>query len=164
MVDKFSSRITDMNSEYGTCAICYASIVIYLGTLTSRTVTKLFEVQPTYVVSKDIMTNSGATIFCQSSQQCWVLSSKNKINSKDLRDHVNWILKKIEPRAIIAFHYLQQREDVKMKMHCTWFSREESWMGGGPVLWPEQLEIIADLNLELAFNVFFGFGDDQQIA
>ena len=53
---------------------------------------------------------------------------------------------------------LQEMEGVRMGVDCIWWS---AYGDGGPTLWPEQMHLLADLNLECSFSVSF-FGDDEE--
>jgi hypothetical protein len=87
----------------------------------------------------------------------WSLSSEGKVSSKDLRDHLDWLLNVLEGgRDGLA--RLQEMPDVRMNVLCVWWASEG---GGGPVLWPDQMRRLAALNLECAFD-FQYYGDDVE--
>jgi hypothetical protein len=86
----------------------------------------------------------------------WSLSSEGKVSSKDLRDHLDWLLNFLEDRQE-GLALLQARQDVRMNVLCVWWASEG---GGGPVLWPEQMQKLAALNLECAFD-FQYYGDKE---
>jgi hypothetical protein len=51
-----------------------------------------------------------------------------------------------------ALRQLQNEQDLKMAVSCIWWSKAGD---GGPVLWPEQMVVLADLNLECGFELAF---------
>lgn len=81
----------------------------------------------------------------------WFLSSKGYVNSKDLRDHLDWLLTRVEPSAG-ALKKLQNCPNVTMGIDCVWRSLAGH---GGPVLWPEQMNRMSTLNLECSFDIYF---------
>ena len=89
----------------------------------------------------------------------WLLSSENVITSKDLRHHLDWLLKTVEP-ARQQLRKVQQLPDIKMTTNCLWWSTGH----GGPALWPEQMRRLADLNLECSFDIYFFEDDDDEDA
>jgi hypothetical protein len=78
----------------------------------------------------------------------WLYSSSHVVSSKDIRRHLDWLLDRIEPSAI-QLKELQALPGVKMSILCAWWSADG---GGGPTLWPEQMERMAKLNLECDFS------------
>ncbi|WP_338129451.1 DUF4279 domain-containing protein [Xenorhabdus bovienii] len=81
----------------------------------------------------------------------WLLSSENYVNSKDIRDHLDWLLNKIS-KSSEGLKQLQNTDKVTMKIDCVW--RSIAWHGG-PTLWPEQMKIMSDLGLECSFDIYF---------
>jgi len=53
---------------------------------------------------------------------------------------------------------LQNIPGVRMSVNCVWYSRSGH---GGPTLWPEQMRVLADLNLECSFDIYFQDKDDD---
>ncbi len=91
----------------------------------------------------------------------WLLSSRSwfrdipdPISSKDIRTHLDWLLRKIEPSTSQLLE-LQQIPDVKMSIRCSWWSNSKDFAGFA--LWPEQMEIMAKLNLECLLEITTGY-------
>jgi hypothetical protein len=89
----------------------------------------------------------------------WFLSSENAVPSKDLRTHLNWLLHLLSPVGSLLAD-LQRRDGTKMYVYCPWWSRFNS---GGPSLWPEQMRMLADLNLECSID-FAQYDDEGETA
>jgi hypothetical protein len=81
----------------------------------------------------------------------WFLSSAGHVSSRDLRDHLDWLIEKLSG-VRPGLQKLQEAEGVKMSVSCVWWSVSGH---GGPVLWPEQMEALGRYNLECAFDVYF---------
>jgi hypothetical protein len=86
----------------------------------------------------------------------WALSSEITVNSRDLRDHLNWLFTAIIPskKELLA---IQELQSTKMAVSCFWWSK---YGEGGPAIWPEQMAMFHRLNLEL--NISFSYvGHDE---
>lgn len=143
------THITLPDTEYATCAETYAKLLIYPGNLGVDEVSKMLELEPTHKQDKgDRLINSRGQIrFAKNS--LWMLSSEIDVDSKDLRDHLNWIVEKLDKNKLGK---LQLENDIKMTVTCVWWSV----MGhGGPVLWPKQMKALSELNLECSFDIYF---------
>ena len=145
------SRITPYDDDYATCERTLAALRIYADNLDPDMVTDCLGIRPTSSQRKgEIKTNSRGkqrTIKIGA----WFLSSEDRVQSKDLRRHLDWLLALVLPRAE-AVRSLQTIDGVTMNVNCIWWSARG---GGGPTLWPEQMRGLADLNLECSFDVSF---------
>lgn len=80
----------------------------------------------------------------------WMLDSETHVQSRDLRRHLSWVLDKIQP---VAQRIIELRQaDIVMDMWCIWWSSKGE---GGPAIWPDQMRLLADLDVELSI----GFSD-----
>jgi Domain of unknown function (DUF4279) len=80
-----------------------------------------------------------------------VLSSKNQIDSRDVRRHIDWLLERLRGKQKLL-HLLQAESGVSMDVFCYWNSAQGQ---GGPSLDAEQMRQLADLNLDIGFDCFF---------
>ena len=84
----------------------------------------------------------------------WSISSKGLVSSKDSRDHLDFILSKIDGA-----------DEGLMELHSRGFLidlcvRWDSLSGhGGPTLSPVQMARLAELEIEVWFDIYF-HGDD----
>lgn len=146
-----TTRITPVNPDYPTCSECFIRLMIYPEDVHPDRITEIFKITPTSInVAGDSVTNSlGRTRITKYSG--WFLLSEGFVRSKDLRDHVDWLVNKIQPFSE-QLREIQKIKDIKITLKCVWFSV----LGhSGPVLWPEQMRAIADLDLELTFDIYF---------
>jgi hypothetical protein len=81
----------------------------------------------------------------------WFLSSDNIVQSRDMRDHLDWILGKVSPtkEAIIL---LQSMPQVQMRIRCVSCARKYH---NAQTLSVKHAQILADLNLEFDFDYYF---------
>lgn len=73
------------------------------------------------------------------------LSSHDHVFSRDLRRHLDWLLKKLEGRAEALAKL--RRQGVTTEIFCPWHGEY-----GGPALWPSHMKGIAELDLDLALE------------
>lgn len=146
---KFEYR-TSYNHEWQTCGECYAVFSIYSQSMSPDKISHILQLNSTeqHMQGEDVPTPWGKTV--KSPQSCWFLSSQNKLHSKDLRAHLQWLLDIIQP---ISFNIktLQEVSDIQMHIKCIWISR---YGDGGPSLWPEQLQQMAFLGLPCYFDFY----------
>ncbi|MDR9877203.1 DUF4279 domain-containing protein [Pseudomonas allii] len=145
------SRITPVSTDYETCAECFVRLMIYPGDIHPSEISNIMHVQPTQitVIGEKVKNSRGVTREVKSSS--WFLSSEGNVQSKDLRDHIDWLVREIQPHRE-SLGLVQQIDGVKITLKCVWFSL----LGhSGPVLWPEQMKALADLDLEVSFDVYF---------
>ena len=150
-----SSRITFPDAGYSTCEDTYVKLLIYPGPHGVNEVTDVLEIKPTSTQEKgnEIVNSRGNKRVAKNS--LWVLSSEQRVASRDLRDHLDWLLSKIQGSQI-GLKKVQGWDGLKMTVSCVWWS---AFGHGGPVLWPEQMKALADLNLECSFDIYFA--DDE---
>ncbi len=145
------------NDSYQTCERTVAQLRLYSGEIRPAEVTGLLGIEPTE------STEAGGLIISKETGRprltkynAWFLSSENIVNSKDLRRHLDWLLDRLEACSE-ALHELQTRDGVQMQISCIWWTAHG---GGGPVLWPSQMERMAHLNLECGFEFADYSGDE----
>ena len=151
-----SSRLTPCDCRHLSCKKTRAELRIYSDSRLSDEITGHLGIEPTERHDKgDRFTNStGRTREAPSTG--WFLSSRDRVSSNDLRDHLNWLLTELMG-AEAAVRALQEDEETHMRIHCYWLSASGQ---GGPTLWPEQMESMAKLNLECDFDYYF-LGEDH---
>ncbi|MEQ9888608.1 DUF4279 domain-containing protein [Pectobacterium zantedeschiae] len=126
-------------------------MLIYPAEMHPDEVSAILNIEPTQKnIIGDRKTNSlGRTREVKTSG--WFLSSEDFVFSKDLRDHIDWIVAKLDASRE-GLKKLQNTPDVNMTLSCVWWSPVGH---SGPVLWPEQMKALADLDLECAFDIYF---------
>lgn len=155
-MSKISSRFTPIKDEDPECDRTEVTIAIY--NIDPELITNKLGIVPTRsqkIGKPRIMPSS---VERMGKVNSWLLSSEDSyISSKDIRTHLDWVLDKLEP-ARTQLHEIQQLPEVKMVLRCPWWSKHG---GGGPTLWPEQMERMARLNLECSFEFAYYEDDDE---
>ncbi|AZR59518.1 DUF4279 domain-containing protein [Eikenella corrodens] len=141
------SRLTPVNRDYDNCDDVYVFFTVYCD---FNKIKKKFH--PTFIPDKDvrkgeILTNSRGKKWVVPND-LWVISSDKKIISKDARDHLDYVLNIIYPEKE---NILALQSQCRMSLKCVWFAKGIS---GGPAIWPEQMNLISGLNLELSFSFY----------
>lgn len=150
-MDVFNSMITPVAKDYATCSECYAELLIYPGLIHPDKITRLLGVSATQInVAGTSVTNSRGKVR-EIKRSGWFLSSKDTVESRDLRDHIDWIVMRLS-ESKDALHEIQNTRNVKMTLKCTWRSKVGH---SGPVLWPQQMTAISALGLECSFDIYF---------
>ena len=150
------TRLTPLDSEYPTCERLAAELRIYPSRLNVDAVTEVLKVAPTFSKNRGDIVPGAKGRTRTVGRTFWCLTSADEVASKDLRDHLDWILERI-PRSPEPFKRLALDEGLKMSIACIWWSLSGH---GGPTLWPEQMKRLSSLGLECTFDVQF-YGDDE---
>lgn len=139
-----------IDPTYKTCAECHAALCIYPGDMLPDEVSALLRLSPTlqHAKGEDPLSPWGKKF--KAPRSLWVLSSQGSVDSKDLRAHVQWLLSILEPVAS-GLQSLRNIPGLDMHILCTWVSR---YGDGGPYLWPEQLQCMAQLDLPCHFDFY----------
>ena len=150
-------RRTAYDDEYPTCERTSAALRIYPRSMLPADVSKALMLTPTLARTVgEFVPSALAGRGHRVARTRWELSSEECVTSKDLRRHLDWLLAQLQP-ASAALRALSARDDVQSAVHCSWWSAHGE---GGPVLWPEQMQKLAELDLELSFEIMF-FSDDE---
>lgn len=144
------TKITAIAPNFETCAECFARLMIYPGARHPDEISEILKIQPTAIsVAGERATNSRGRVR-EVKSSGWFLSTENHMKSKDIRQHIDWLVEIIMPHRH-SLKIIQEMSDVKMTLRCVWFSL----LGhSGPVLWPEQMRALADLDLECSFDIY----------
>lgn len=145
------SRITSVSSDFESCAECFARLMIYPGLTHPDELTKLLKIQPTAINVAGSSVKNSRGVIRNIKESGWFLDTEQHVSSKDIREHLDWLIAKIMPHRS-ELKVVQEMNDVKMTVKCVWFSQ---FGHSGPVLWPEQMRALADLDLECSFDVYF---------
>jgi len=81
----------------------------------------------------------------------WFLSTEGILESRDARRHLDWIIEKVKEKKV-GFQEFHTRGYL-VDMCIRWNSKSGH---GGPTLSPKQMSILADLEVELWFDIYVG--------
>lgn len=138
---------TPYDTSYATCAYTHAWFRIMSPELDPDEVTALLDVVPSRVQRKgDVVPAKLDKVL---SRAGWFLSTKGVLDSKDSRHHLDWILDHLKGRQA-ALSKLHDRGYL-IDLCVRWDSKTGD---GGPTLSPKQMCELADLDIEIWFDVY----------
>jgi Domain of unknown function (DUF4279) len=138
-------RSPEYDDEYPTCARTYASLRIFSPDLDPEAVSRSLGIEATTARVSYPVNNLGVVRRAGG----WMLSTKDSVDSNDLRRHIDWLLDAIEPSATALDELVQA--GAKAEIFCYWESR---WGSGGPVLSPAQMERLVRLDLSVGIDAY----------
>ncbi|WP_182417674.1 DUF4279 domain-containing protein [Bartonella sp. HY038] len=144
------------DDDYATCKKCYVSLLIYPNDYSILDITQGMNIQPKQSFQKGDIRITSRGIKKTHQNSLWLLSSEDFVNSLDIRRHLGWLLNELKPSKNYLLH-LQKDEKIQMYVKGIWWSK---FGDGGPMIWPEHMALLAEMNLELGFEISF-FGEDK---
>ena len=146
----------DYDDDYETCARTYATLCIYPGEIDPDAVTERLGIEPSGWQRRGETSHASGRMPTVATLNGWFLCSRGEIESRDSRRHIDWLLSQLMPKAE-AVHSLQMM-GCRMDISCYWLSQQGE---GGPTLRPAQMRKLADLNIELWFDFYGPYGEDD---
>jgi hypothetical protein len=147
--------LTPIDDNYATCERTKAVLRIHCGALPPSVITANLNIEPTDTVEIGVPRKAkGANPRPNGRVNLWMLDSEERVQSRDLRRHLDWVLDLIEPAKSQVI--LLRQSGIVMDLWCVWWS---STGQGGPTLWPHQMRRIAELDLEFSLDVSYYGGD-----
>jgi hypothetical protein len=113
-------------------------------------VSRFLDLAPTRSVTRGKPIVDGPSMGVVSKLNGWFLSTEERVDSKDLRRHLDWLLDALS-RHHDRLLALQAMPDVWMDVSCYWLSKSGH---SGPTLSPKQMRSLCDLNLEVWFDCY----------
>lgn len=144
----------EYNHDYATCGETYATLCIYHRDLDPDAVSQLLALQPTRSQRRGDIHNSSASSPIPRPIGAWFLSTRNVSQSRDARFHIDWLLEQLSDKGAAIEQLTQQ--GCEIRINCYW---ESAHGHGGPMIWPETMGRLAQLGIELGFDIYF-YGED----
>ncbi|MEN9304409.1 MAG: hypothetical protein RL264_2838 [Bacteroidota bacterium] len=139
--------VEEYNDSYESCHETFVTLRIYSVNIFPDEISKTLNTLPSDSVKKgDVFgnkTNKKRNI------NGWFLTSKGFVESKDCRKHFDYLADKIislKPKLIEL-----QNRSCQIDISCFWSSENGQ---GGPTLSPKQLKKLAELELEIWFDIY----------
>ncbi len=140
----------DYDDEYETCERTYATLRIYPENIHPDEISRILNITPSkYQVKGDHGENFPSPVLKRAPVNGWFLTSKNEINSRDVRRHIDYIISKVFNKKDEILRL--QSEDVEFDIFCYWASSQGQ---GGPTLSPKQMKVLTELNIEIGFDIY----------
>ncbi len=146
------------DDAFAACARTHATLRVVSGDVDPDEVTRALGVEPDAAQRRgDPADRRGLRRVLLNT---WSLSSQGKVESRDLRRHLDWLLERLGPDAGPALARLRAAAGTA-DVTCYWLSATGS---GGPLLGPAQTRRLADLGLDVWFDVYFGGSSEPAAA
>lgn len=133
------------SDDYPTCEETYATLRIYPGEFDPDEVTRRLGIDPTEV--QRVGERHGRTT---RKTNGWFLRSQDRVESRDARRHIDWLLDQLEPAANALSELRASGAEVDIS--CYWLSASGH---GGPSVSPRQTKRLSALDLDCWFDVYF---------
>ena len=135
--------------NYDTCELCYAEFVVIGDVfLNSHMDTTLFHTLSERKIDEIISFDCDST--GAERKYSYFLSSKDLVDSRDIRHHINWLLRNIARERKLILQ-MQNESGLEMFVRCIWWSK---YGDGGPVLSNRQIRQLATLRLPCVFQFY----------
>lgn len=142
----------EYDDSYLACSETHSTLRIYHEDRSPSEVTSRLKIEPSDQMMKSRKRSEKSK---QLTFNGWFLESRNVVDSLDSRRHIDWILDQLSGRRNQIRTMLQ--EGFKIDILSFWVSKSGN---GGPTLSPFQMERLADLQIEIWWDVYFS-GDDN---
>jgi hypothetical protein len=138
------------DDNYLTCDETHASLRIYYQDQQPNFITEYLGITPTNIQIKgQLQEYKGNKLKKEYPLNGWFLSSKEIIDSKDARRHIDYILDKLIP-STDKIHNLTQI-GARIELVCFWRTAQGH---GGPIISPEQSSKLSKLFIPLWFDFY----------
>ncbi len=147
------------DDDYPTCARTYATLRIYPGDVDPAAIISLLGIEPSGWQRRGEVPERPSRLLREVAPiNGWFLESEGQVDSRDSRRHINWLLDRLEPKAE-TIRSLQEM-GCRMDISCYWLSRNGH---GGPSIPPTQMRRLAELGIELWFD-FYGPYEEEDAS
>lgn len=144
-----SKRLFEYDDNCPACERTCCTVIIGSGAESPNKVTRALGIEPSRTRERGSVRigPSGTSSGIPAKHNVWILQSEYNVESKDLRRHLDWLLDRLES-AIDGLNTVRKWDGASVFVDCVWWAG----LGGGPILWPEQMARLAALELEVAFS------------
>lgn len=132
--------------DFSSCERCYATLCIYHQDKSPEEVTNALSTQPTRQQKVGEKLRKNKTVDLNG----WFLTTKDEIDSKDVRAHIWDLIKKIEGKGDVLKDMIDQ--GYVMRMTCLW---ESASGNGGPIVDVRTMAALSTLQIDLDFDIWF---------
>ena len=137
----------DYNDDYPTCESTHATLCIYLPDYSdTNELSEELGLKPSRTQVKGEIRKGKLRKW----PTAWFLASTEKIQSKDVRRHIDWLLDQIKGKSNLINRL--QIAGSEIHISCYWASASGH---GGPMLDTRILKRIAEMNIGISFDIYF---------
>ena len=141
---------TPLDPRYPSCERTAATLAIYPANLSKSDVTRLLGLEPTDGRDRGTTVKGGLRGVRVTPRTVWFLESESVTQSRDLRDHLNWLLHELGGAHAAMMELREADPSCELQIRVVWWTADGH---GGPALWPRQMSELADLGLPITFDL-----------
>jgi hypothetical protein len=144
------------DDEDPTCAKTDATLRVDPGDIDPAVVTDRLGIEPSSWQRRGEVTERAGRPPKVAPLNGWFLESRGQVDSRDSGRHIDWLLDRVAPTA----EAVRSRQEMgcRMDISCYWLSRDGH---GGPTIPPTQMRRLAQLNIELWFDFYGPYEEDD---
>jgi hypothetical protein len=148
------------NAADGVCNRTVATLRIYGDELDPELISNRLRISPSKSQRKGQVLASRLGRIRTANIGGWFLSSESNVDSKDLRDHLDWLVAQLRD-VVPELTQLQIQPGIRMRVTVIWWSKgSDGWF----TLTPQHMRALAEMNLECQFELaFYGPEDDPSL-
>ena len=145
----------DYIDEYSACSDTFSTLRVYHDSISPSDVTTRLGIRPTSQTVKGERRRKSSKVFANNG---WFLESSKSVDSRDSRRHIDWIVDQLCNRKEEIPKMLQ--EGFKIDISSFWVSTSAN---GGPIISSYQMARLADLQIEVWWDIYFSDDDSIRI-
>jgi hypothetical protein len=142
--------MAEYDDKYPTCVETYSTLRIYSDRVEPDRITSTLGFGPTKSFKMGDERASGR----RNKVHGWFYSTEGVLESRDTRRHIDYVLNALNDKT--AAVHLLQNEGCQFDICSYWLSIGQ----GGPSLWPYQMARLAELKIEVWWDVYFSNEDE----
>ncbi len=141
----------EYDDKYSACSETFSTLRVYHDAISPSEITTRLGIKPTRQTVKGEKRGRGSKVF---EFNGWFLTSRETVDSRDSRRHIDWIVDQLwNTKEVIQMMLL---EGFKIDITSFWVSNSGN---GGPTISPYQMARLADLGIEIWWDIYFS--DDE---
>jgi hypothetical protein len=138
--------------DYATCERTYVTLRVYSDTIPPEEISSSLGLTPTSTQHKGRVRNPHGRRPIVQKLHGWFLSSEGRVESRDVRRHLDWLLDQISGAADELTRLTNSvTGGTRADISCAWFS---AFGHGGPTLSPSQMERMGTLGIDCWFDLY----------
>ena len=143
-----TNELPEYDDAYSACSETFATLRIYHDEIPPTEVTSRLGVKPDESVTKGERFSGKRRGVARTNG--WFLTTDGKVDSRDSRRHIDWLTSQVSDKAQ---EFAQMLEDgFEIDISSFWISRSGN---GGPMLSPFQMRRLAELGIEVNWDIYF---------
>lgn len=131
----------------------FASLDIYFDSFDPKEISEILNLTPQIWMKKGNQSEDGSVDPFGS----WSFDTSDDVDSKDIVEHIQWLLNKIEPRKA-QFLELMSNNEFEARINCFWIMEKSNEI---LTLSPQIIFQLSSLKIKVEFSIFQSEIDDE---